>query len=155
MNRVAFAVPDQIRRNRHLSPLLALGFGCANPTPSTLNQKCFHDEDCDAGQYCERAEGAPDGLCRTGEDHPPPTTTTMTTGGATASSTATLTSSTGASAATEPTTPDSTSGEVETDPDASDSDTTGTGDGNPPTLLSVTPPTGRWACSKTSPSAGD
>jgi len=40
---------------------------CADPTPPTLNQKCFHHEDCDDGQFCERAEGKPDGLCREGD----------------------------------------------------------------------------------------
>ncbi|MEM6992978.1 MAG: VCBS repeat-containing protein [Myxococcota bacterium] len=47
---------------------LLLGLACADPSPSTLNQKCFHDEDCDAGQFCERLEANPDGLCRTGEN---------------------------------------------------------------------------------------
>ena len=133
------------RRDRYLFSLLALGVGCANPTPSTLNQKCFHHEDCDAGQYCERTEGAPDGLCRTGEP-PPDGTTTGTTGSTSASSTSTApTSSTVSSAATGPTTPDPTSGEVGTDDATADtggSDTTDTGDGVAPTLLSVTPADG-------------
>lgn len=55
--------------SRMLLPL-SLGFvaagACADSTPATLNQKCFHDEDCDDGEFCERTQGAPDGLCRKG-----------------------------------------------------------------------------------------
>jgi len=46
----------------------ALGFSvavaCADPHPSTLNQKCFADENCDAGQQCEKQAGADAGFCR-------------------------------------------------------------------------------------------
>jgi hypothetical protein len=40
---------------------------CADPNPSTLNQKCFYDEDCDDGQHCELIPERNDGLCRLGE----------------------------------------------------------------------------------------
>lgn len=51
-----------------LAPLgLVIAVSCADPNPSTLNQKCVHDEDCDSGQFCERSDGSPDGLCRSGE----------------------------------------------------------------------------------------
>lgn len=43
---------------------LSFGLGCADPNPATINQKCFADENCDAGQRCEKAAGADAGFCR-------------------------------------------------------------------------------------------
>lgn len=47
---------------------LALGFtsavACVDPYESRLNQKCFADEHCDEGQFCEKAEDADEGFCR-------------------------------------------------------------------------------------------
>ena len=99
---------------------------CADPHPSTLNQKCFHDEDCDAGQYCERTEGAPDGLCRMGD---PVGTTTTTTGTGTGTTTSAgpvgSASSPPTTDETDPTLPLTSTASPTTDPDPTESSSTG------------------------------
>ena len=47
---------------------IGLCFGCANPNPSTLNQKCFADENCDDGQVCVKADDEDAGFCRNEDD---------------------------------------------------------------------------------------
>mgnify|MGYP001397183515 CR=1 FL=1 len=58
--------------DRRIASALALGvvtgIACADPNPSTLNQKCFADENCDDGQLCDKASGDDAGFCRSADD---------------------------------------------------------------------------------------
>jgi hypothetical protein len=108
---------------------------CADPNPSTLNQKCFYDEDCDEGQYCELIPNRNDGLCRVGEGEDEASSgdsgaaDSLTAGeGSTSGSMSTSDgdpTSDGPTSLTEPTTTD------ETSTDSSDAESSGDETGEP------------------------
>ena len=51
---------------------VGLCVACANPNPSTLNQKCFDDEHCNPPEVCVKADGESAGFCRDEDEVPGP-----------------------------------------------------------------------------------